>query len=95
MKTLLFNLLLSLASPQDAVVADDYRGALDESTVEWTTERTPAADSKVRIFDIAGNLVKEITVAEMETLCADDRRLVVQSSFMFDYQGDSYFLLDK
>lgn len=95
MKTLLFNLLLSLASGPEATVADDFRGALHETSIEWTTDVTAVMDSKVKIFDEAGNLLMEVNRADLETLSADDRKLVAKSAFMFDYLGDSYFMLEN
>jgi hypothetical protein len=96
MKTLIFNLLLSLASGNDVHVAEDYRWVLDEINTEVAMDMTDL-DVKVKIFDATGNLVKEISKTDYlaNKLSTADRQLVRKSSLMFEYLGDSYLLMEN
>ncbi len=98
MKILLINLLMSVsihANETDA--AEDYTWVLDELNAE-TAEMamTELGESKVKIFDSAGNLVREISKTDFDenTMENSEYRLMAKSAFMFDYLGDSYFLLE-
>ena len=78
--------------------SEDYSWVLEELNNQ-ATEMTMASavDSKVKIFDAAGNLVKEILKADFEenSMETSEYKLVAKSAFMFDYLGDSYFLLEN
>jgi hypothetical protein len=54
-------------------------------------------DSKVKIFDAAGNLVMEILRSNFEDnkMEKSEYKLIAKSAFMFDYLGDAYYLLEK
>lgn len=98
MKILLLNLLMSVAtSATDVNEVEDYSWVLNELNAD-VTELSVAAqvDEKVKIFDKAGNLVKEILKTDflenkMERV---EIKLITNSAHMFDYLGDSYFLLE-
>lgn len=98
MKILLLNLLMSVATQAtETNGTEDYSWVLQE--LEQTTEVTMVAnaDSKVKIFDAAGNLVKEILRTNFEENKMDktEYKLIAKSAFMFDYLGDAYYLLEK
>jgi len=99
MKILLLNLLMSVATQAtETNGTEDYSWVLQELDVQ-TTEMTMVAntDSKVKIFDAAGNLVKEILRTNFEENKMDktEYKLIAKSAFMFDYLGDAYYLLEK
>jgi len=99
MKILLLNLLMSVsihASETDAV--EDYSWVLDELNAEAAEMvTTEFAESKVKIFDAAGNFVEEILKADFDenTMNSSEYGLMAKSAFMFSYLGDSYFLLEE
>lgn len=99
MKILLLNLLMNLATNAEVMNGtEDYSWVLqsmEDQNVEVSMAGT--IENKVKIFDQAGNLVKEILRADFENnqMERSDYKLLAKSAFMFDYLGDSYFLLDK
>ena len=98
MKILLLNFLVTIATHSTEMGdVEDYTWVLDELNAE-TTEMTVSStfESKVKIFDVSGNLVKEILKSDIEdnNLESAEYKIVAQSAFMFDYLGDSYFLLE-
>ena len=99
MKILLLNLLMSVATQAtETNGSEDYSWVLQELNKQ-TTEVTMAGavDNKVKIFDAAGNLVKEILKVDFEEnkMKTSEYKIIAKSAFMFDYLGDSYFLLEK
>ena len=99
MKILLLNLLMSVSiHANETDVVEDYSWVLDELNAE-TAEMviTEIAESKVKIFDVAGNLMQEILKADFDenTMDNSEYRLMAKSAFMFNYFGDSYFLLEE
>jgi len=99
MKILLLNLLMSVSvHANETDVVEDYSWVLDELNAE-TAEMviTEFAERKVKIFDAAGNLVKEILKADFDenTMNNSEYGLLAKSAFMFNYLGDSYFLLEE
>lgn len=98
MKILLLNLLMNVAtSATDVREVEDYSWVLDELNAE-VTELSIAAelDEKVKIFDATGNLVKEILKTDFfeNNLEGAEYAIISKSAHMFDYLGDSYFLLE-
>jgi hypothetical protein len=99
MKILLLNLLMSVATQATEMNGtEDYSWVLQELN-EQATDMTmvKSIESKVKIFDAAGNLVREILKADFEEnqMENSEYRIIAKSAFMFDYLGDSYFLLEK
>ena len=99
MKILLLNLMMSVsihANETDAT--EDYTWVLDELNAEAAEMvLTNIEESKVKIFDATGNLVQEILKADFDenNMNNSEYRLIAKSAFMFDYLGDSYFLLEE
>jgi hypothetical protein len=78
--------------------SEDYSWVLQElndQTTEMSMVKT--LESKVKIFDAAGNLVREILKADFEENAMENSeyKVIAKSVFMFEYLGDSYFLLEK
>ena len=98
MKILLLNLLMSVATTAtDAKEVEDYNWLLDELNAEVTTLTVTAdLDEKVKIFDETGNLISEILKSDFDenNLNMAEYKLLANSAHMFDYLGDSYFLLE-
>lgn len=98
MKILLLNLLMSVATQATENNSEDYSWVLKELNNQTSeVAMAGAIDNKVKIFDAAGNLVKEILKADFEDnkMEKSEYKLVSKSAFMFDYLGDSYFLLEN
>ncbi|MCP4460027.1 MAG: hypothetical protein GY816_18690 [Cytophagales bacterium] len=98
MKILLLNLMMSVSiHANETNAVDDYTWVLDELNAEATEMvMTNFDESKVKIFDAAGNLMKEILKSDFDenSMNNSEYRLIAKSAFMFDYLGDSYFLLE-
>jgi len=97
MKILLLNLLLNVANTGDATTPENYQWLIDELNQDATVMTLTAnIENKVKFFDEAGNLVQEISKTDFEENNMNDSeiKLVSKSVFMFDYLGDSYFLLE-
>lgn len=99
MKILLLNLLMNVATVSTEVnEVEDYNWLLDELNAEVATlaEATKIVGS-VKIFDNAGNLVSEISKTDFDEnkLNSAEYKILAQSAHMFDYLGDSYFLLEE
>ncbi len=99
MKILFLNLLMSLTTPtSDMYTVEDYDWVLQELNSESAmTMVASEIEAKVKVFDAAGNLVKEILKKDfnennMET---SEYKVLSASAFMFEYLGDSYFLLEE
>jgi len=99
MKILLLNLLMSVSiHANETGAVEDYSWVLDELNAEAAEMViTEIAENKVKIFDAAGNLIKEILKADFDenTMDNSEYRLMAKSAFMFSYLGDSYFLLEE
>lgn len=99
MKILLLNLLMNVATGTgDMAVVDDYNWLLDEMNAEVTTvTQVTNITEMVKIFDKAGNLVTEISKADFDenNMNGSQFKLLSKSAHMFDYLGDSYFLLEE
>lgn len=98
MKILLLNLLMSISiHANETDVVEDYTWVLDELNAKAAEMVLTSIEKyKVNIFDVEGNLVKEILKADFDenTMDNSEYRLLAKSVFMFDYLGDSYFLLE-
>lgn len=98
MKILLLNLLMNVATgTADVNEAQDFNWILEELTAEVVELTTVASvDEKVKIFDQAGNLIEEIMKVDFDENKLDKAqyRILLNSAHMFDYLGDSYFLLE-
>ena len=98
MKILLLNLLMSVSiHANDTYAVEDYTWVLNELNAEAAEMvLTGMAESKVKIFDATGNLIKEILKADFDenTMDNSEYRLMAKSAFMFNYLGDSYYLLE-
>ena len=98
MKILLLNLLMNVSlHTSDTEATEDYTWVLDELNAEQT-ELVASQDleSMVNVFDADGNLVKEILKADYDenNMTTSEYKTLSKSAFMFDYLGDSYFLLE-
>ena len=98
MKILLLNLLMSVTTGvTDATEAEDYSWVLDELNKEIAAAVVVnETEEMVKIFDANGNLVEEITKMNFleNNLENGERKVMLKSAHMFDYLGDSYFLLE-
>lgn len=98
MKILLLNLLMNVATgATDVREVEDYNWILDELNNEMVTLSVAVElDEKVKIFDKAGNLISEILKTDFDENKLENAqyKLLTKSAHMFDYLGDSYFLLE-
>ena len=99
MKILLLNLLMNVSlHTGETEAAEDYTWVLDEMNAEQI-EMISSQDleTKVKVFDAEGNLVQEILKADYDenNMSSSEYKLLSKSAFMFDYLGDSYFLLEE
>ena len=98
MKILLLNLLMNVATSATEVnETQDFNWILNELNAE-VAELAIAANvnEKVKIFDQAGNLIQEILRTDFDEnkLNNAQYKVLLKSAHMFDYLGDSYFLLE-
>ena len=98
MKILLLNLMMNVSlHTGETTDNEDYTWVLDELNTESADMLIAGElESKVKIFDATGNLVQEISKADFDENNMDNSeyKLMEKSAFMFDYLGDSYFLLE-
>ena len=98
MKILLLNLLMNVATgATDVNGTEDYNWILDELNSD-AVELSVMSEikEKVKIFDASGNLIQEILKTDFNDnkMNSNEFKLMSQSAHMFDYLGDSYFLLE-
>lgn len=98
MKILLLNLLISVTTGvTDATEIEDYSWVLDELNKEVTSMTvTENVEEMIKVFDTKGNLIEEILKTDflendMENV---EHKIMLKSAHMFDYLGDSYFILE-
>ena len=99
MKILLLNLLMNVAvGATETPGTEDYKWLLDEMNMEMATLTVAIdLDEKVKIFDNSGNLVEEILKTDLNDSNVENSeyKVLSKSAHMFDYLGDSYYLLEK
>lgn len=95
MYTLTLGLILIFGGDKVDAKTIDYSWVLDEmnNSIEFFEEQQ-FSESKIKIFDIDGNMVSEYNQADFieNTLSLSDLRKVQDSDFLFDFEGDSYYL---
>ncbi len=98
MKILFLNLLMSFTTPtSDSYTVGDFDWVLRELNSESIlVMATDEIEAKVKIFDAAGNLIKEILKKDFNEndMKISEYKVLTASEFMFEYLGDSYFLLE-
>ena len=96
MKTLLLNLMLMASVEAEAGSIENY----DLLLKELAPMEIPATDvvgerrQIVHIFDLEGNMVKEIDKDDFieNTMESSDYETLAQSEYIFSYIGDIYFI---
>ena len=98
MKILLINLLLSYSAYSTDIDGTTELGYnVEELLAEIENPvMTMKTQQKVKIVDAEGNVVREILKSsfDMNEMSADEHMTISQSSYMFEYLGDSYYLMD-
>lgn len=97
MKILFLNLLMSIATETSLHETENYDWVLEELNAESIEMMAGTEiEAKVKVFDAAGNLVKVILKRDFNEndMSASEHKVLSTSAFMFDYLGDSYFLLE-
>ena len=98
MKILLLNLLMSVTtSVTDATETEDYSWVLDELNTEIPAiSIMTEVDEMIKVFDSEGNLIDEILKADFleNNMEHVEHKVMLKSAHMFDYLGDSYFILE-
>ncbi len=64
---------------------------------ELLVKDIPELDNKIVVVDIEGNVVLEETLAniEAEKATSEVKKLINKSSFLMEYAGNSYYILEK
>lgn len=64
---------------------------------ELMVKDIPELDNKIVVVDIEGNVILEETLAniEAEKATSDVKKLINKSSFLMEYAGNSYYILEK
>jgi hypothetical protein len=93
MKILFINLLFNVAFGIEAPATADYSWVIEELNASTEMVMVETIPSKVKVFDASGNLVTEF--CKSENLNKNERGILAKSALMYEYLGDSYYLLDK
>ena len=90
----LFVLMTGLGANDLSVMEEDDNWVLREMETEILPELGYTTDQMIRIFDMDGNLISEYSYEKFiqNDLELSDVRIVLESEFLFDYGGDSYYL---
>lgn len=97
-KTLFIGLVVFVgATDSSSIKTEDYSWVLDEMNNEMALfAGLNLAENNIRIFDLDGNLVGQYSEEAFVTneLPVSDIRLILNSDFLFESGGESYYLKD-
>lgn len=94
MKVFILGLLLAFGLTENDNKVEDYSWVLDEMESEIDFSDLVVTESQIKIYDIDQ---KELQAYSMEQFFKNElplstTQLVNESDFLFEYQGDSYYL---
>lgn len=64
---------------------------------ELMVKDIPALEDKIVVLDLEGNIILEEKWADLEAKnsSSEERKMINKSSFLMEYAGDSYYILEK
>lgn len=95
MNTVILGLILVFGVNDSSAEAKDYSWVLEEMKNEIEIfDDSPLSEDRIRIFDLGGTLLGEYEQEKVirNELPLSDLRKIQNSDYLFDYQGDSYYL---
>lgn len=96
MKTFLLGLIMSIGMDgNENKVAEDFSWVLEEMNADPEIAlEALLTENKIRIYDLNGNLLEQYSQEQFisNELTLPELKEIIDSEFLFDYQGDSYYL---
>lgn len=87
----------SNANNPNKLTDDQIVELLNNMNNELMTKDIPALEDKIVVVDLQGNVLLEETLAELEMKAptSEEKRIINRSSFLMEYAGDSYYILER